>query len=67
MTLLIQDAVVTMLALGAVALLARRVVGVFSPPAAAPGCTSCASCPAPRVTRDDTKPVPLAILKGSRR
>ena len=41
MMLLIQDAIVTALALGAVGLVARRVLGVFNPPSATPVCTPC--------------------------
>lgn len=63
--LLIQDAIVTVMAFGAVGLVVRRVVGVFNPPPAAPACTSCASCPAPRaVPHEAGKPVPIAIVRG---
>jgi hypothetical protein len=61
--LVIQDVIVTALALGAVGLVVRRVVGVFNPPPAAPACTSCPSCPAPRVTpRDEAKAIPITVV-----
>lgn len=64
MPLFIQDAIVTALALGAVGLVARRVLGVFNPRPATPVCTSCSTCPAPRVApRDDVKPVPVTIIR----
>ena len=63
MPLLLQDLIVTAMALGAVGLVVRRVVGVFSPPPAAPPCTACASCPAPRTPpADESKPVPVSIV-----
>lgn len=63
MPLVIQDVIVTAMALGAVGLVVRRVVGVFRPEPSAPACTSCASCPAPRVTpRDEAKAIPVAIV-----
>ena len=62
MSLIIQDAIVTALALGALGLVFRRVVGVFSPPPSAPACTSCASCPAPKAVADPNRPVPLAVV-----
>ena len=62
MPLLIQDAIVTALALGAVGLVFRRIFGVFSPPPAAPACNSCASCPAPKAAVDPNQPVPLALV-----
>jgi hypothetical protein len=62
MSLFIQDAIVTAMALGAVGLVFRRVVGVFRPAPAAPACTSCASCPAPKATVDPNRPVPLAVV-----
>lgn len=48
MDLLFQDALATGLALGAVAVIVRRVAGVFRPPRTfgASGCPSCGSCPA---------------------
>jgi hypothetical protein len=64
MMLLIQDAIVTALALGAVGLVARRVLGVFNPPSATPVCTACSSCPAPRAApRDDAVPVPMTVIR----
>jgi hypothetical protein len=64
MPLLIQDAIVTALALGAVGLVARRVFGVFNPPPATPVCTSCSACPAPRAApRDDARATPVALIK----
>jgi hypothetical protein len=63
MTLLIQDAIVTAVALGAVGLVVRRVVGVVRPPAENPACGSCSSCPAPRTPRDDSRPVPIAFVR----
>jgi len=63
MTLLIQDAIVTAMALGAVGLVVRKVVGVFNPPPAAPACTSCSACPAPRAApQQESKPVHIAIV-----
>ena len=62
MPLLLQDAIVTAMALGAVGLVFRRVFGVFRPAPAAPACTSCASCPAPKVVADPNRPVPLAVV-----
>lgn len=65
MPLLVQDAIVTALALGAVGLVVRRVFGVFNPPPAKPACTACSSCPAPRVApRDDTRPMPVTIIRS---
>jgi hypothetical protein len=64
MPLLVQDAIVTALALGAVGLVARRVFGVFNPPPTKPVCTACSSCPAPRVApRDETRPMPVTIIR----
>jgi hypothetical protein len=65
MMLLIQDAIVTALALGAVGLVARRVLGVFNPPSATPVCTSCSSCPAPRAAPrdDDAVRVPMTVIR----
>lgn len=63
MPMVLQDVIVTAMALGAVGLVVRRVVGVFNPPPSAPACTSCSSCPAPRVTpRDDAKATPIAVV-----
>lgn len=66
MPLLFQDVLVTALALGAVGLVVRRVVGVFSPPASGPTCNACSSCPAPRaVAADANKAVPLTLVRSS--
>lgn len=63
MPLLVQDVIVTALAFGAVGLVVRRVFGVFKPEPAAPACTSCSGCPAPRVApRDDTRGIPISIV-----
>ena len=66
MPLLLQDVMVTALALGAIGLVVRRVFGVFKPTPAAPACNSCSSCPAPRTARDEAKPVPVALVNRSR-
>jgi len=61
--LLLQDVIVTAMALGAVGLVVRRVLGVFSPPPSAPACNACSSCPAPRpAPQDAAKAVPVAII-----
>jgi hypothetical protein len=61
-SLLLQDAIVTAMALGAVGLVFRRIFGVFSPPPSAPPCTSCASCPAPKAPADPNQAVPLTLI-----
>jgi hypothetical protein len=67
--MVLQDVIVTFMALGAVGLVVRRVVGVFNPSPAAPACTSCSSCPAPRVVtpRDEAKAIPIAVINRAGR
>jgi hypothetical protein len=44
MSWIVQDAIVTAVMIGAVAVLARRVVGVIRPSRADAACGACASC-----------------------
>jgi hypothetical protein len=62
--ILLQDALVTGVALGAVILVARRVFGVFNPPAEGPSCSNCTSCPAPRQPVDAETPIPIALVRS---
>lgn len=65
MNLILQDVIVTAMALGAVGLVVRRVVGVFSPPPSAPACHACSSCPAPRaVPHEAGKAAPMTLVTG---
>ncbi|MGH8639526.1 MAG: hypothetical protein ACREUZ_20515 [Burkholderiales bacterium] len=62
MTEIIQDAVVTVLALGAVAALVRRLAGMVGPSEKGPGCSSCPSCPDARAGSDAVnlaRPLPI--------
>lgn len=63
MDLLIQDAVVTLAALGAVVILLRRVAGIVRPAKDTPGCAGCSSC-APRPGRVEDAPIPVASLRA---
>ena len=64
MPMVLQDVIVTAMALGAIGLVVRRVVGVFNPPPTAPACTSCSSCPAPRAVtpRDEAQAIPIVVV-----
>jgi hypothetical protein len=44
MTLLLQDVIVSAVALGALGLLVQRVIGVVTPMKKSGGCSTCASC-----------------------
>jgi hypothetical protein len=60
MNLLVQDVVATSLAIGAVALIVRRVLGVLTPSAQTPGCAGCPSCPTAAAATPDRAPEPDA-------
>jgi hypothetical protein len=63
----VQDAVVTLLALGAVAALVRRLAGVIRPPGKSAGCPSCPSCADGRSRSEaDDVAQPLPIVERSR-
>ena len=74
---LLQDAMVTLVALGAMGLLFRRVLGFARPaPGAAPGCANCpsaatschpATAPAPIDGRPEPSEHPLVFVRPSQR
>lgn len=71
MNLLIQDAVATSLAIAAVAVIVRRLVGILSPPPSQPlGCAVCPSCPVAASTRQDQPPAgdaarrPMVLIRS---
>ena len=56
MPLLLQDVVVTGMALGAIVVVVRRVVRAVAPARGKAGCAACPSCPLPRTP---VRPEPL--------
>jgi hypothetical protein len=69
MNVILQDAVATSLALGAVVLLVRRIASVVRPGDTPPACASCPSAcgPTEPASRTAETIVPLAVLRtGSR-
>jgi hypothetical protein len=71
MTLMVQDAVVTLLALGAAFVIFYRLFGVFRPSKSSPACANCASgaaaCAKPAAATDTSSaaPVPLVLHRRS--
>jgi hypothetical protein len=64
---LVQDAIATLIALGALAVLVRRIVG-FIRPAAAAGCASCPAhvCTGTAQQAPPATPVPIRLQVNSR-
>ena len=70
MNLILQDAVAVSLALGAMVLLVRRIVGVVRPSGdKPPACAACPSAcaPAEPAHAEPEAVVPVAVLRGGRR
>jgi hypothetical protein len=69
MSMLMQDLIVTLLALAAALIILRRVFGVFRPVTAKPHCSNCASgaaaCAAPAVQKPENGAVPLVLHRRS--
>jgi hypothetical protein len=64
MTLLLQDVMVTMIALGAAIVLIRNAVTMFRPSRRRPACTSCGpKCEASRTKEAAATVAPLEVLR----
>jgi hypothetical protein len=63
MSWILQDAIVTSLALGAAAVLARRIVDVVRPSERQSPCASCGSCAPAASERSTRAVVPLSALR----
>jgi hypothetical protein len=62
---IIQDAIATSLMLGAIAVLARRIVAVVRPPRGETACGACGSCaPGPAASAAAGSTVPLRAIRG---
>jgi hypothetical protein len=59
MPLLLQDVVVTGMALGAIVVVVRRVVGAVAPARGKAGCAACPSCPSSRTPVRPEPPIQI--------
>ena len=62
---LLQDILVTIVAIGATTVIVRRVAGVVRTPGCAPKCSSCPS--AARPTPQPPQAVPLTVIRSANR